>query len=189
MLISLTNNLRGRNSCPLETSTPFALPCAKVINKVSLLVLFFFLFVSGGGGGGGGGGRLDIRATQGTKSSTPAPGALRCSSTRLPFLDAWGAGREPFFIKGKRLRQLPLSMSLDAWGATLEPSLAKEGYLGRSLISNSQPTTSVSEVWAGDKLPSNVMLAHHYFYRKGARNNWNSIGRGIVTQFTKILHG
>ena len=47
MLISLTNNLRGSISCPLETSTPFALLLAKVMNEASHLVLIFFLFAIG----------------------------------------------------------------------------------------------------------------------------------------------
>ena len=93
----------------------------------------WMLEAGGGGGGGGGGGRLDIGATQGTKSSIPIPNALRWSGTRHPFLDARGGGgglTGTLFIKGRGLRRLPLSTSLDARGATSESSLAKEGCLG-----------------------------------------------------------
>ena len=145
VLISLTNHLGGSISRRLEASTSFALPFVEVMNEVNHLVLLFFLFATKGAAGYWGNPRDKIFHL--------APGALCRPGTRLPFLDAWGAGRESFFMKGRRSRRLPLSTFLNAYGAGPESSLAKEGCSGRRLITSSQPTTSVSEVWAGVELP------------------------------------
>ena len=144
VLINLTNHLGGSIRRSLEAGTLFALLCAEVMNEVSYLVLLFFLFASRG--------RLDIGATQGKKSSTLAPGALRCSGTRLPFIDAWGVGRESFFVKGRRSGRLPLLTFLDTQGVGPESSLAKEGCSGRRLTTNSKRTIWISKVWVGDEL-------------------------------------
>ena len=91
--------------------------------------------------------------TQGTKSSTSAPGTFYRPDVPFFLFNTWGAGREPFLAKGGHSKRLPLSPRLNACGVGPESSLAEEGYSGRVWITNSRPASSVSGSLPRDELP------------------------------------
>ena len=188
VLISLTNHLEGSTSRPLEADTSFAFPCAEVMKEIGHLVLLFFLFASKG--------RLDIGETQGTKSSTLALGALSRSSTRLPFLDAWGGRTGTLFLKKKTLETTTPIVLLGYFEdrVGILPSQRRLPGLGtdHQFQTNRLDLKILSwrrAAWGQiQEINNNIMLALHYFCGKMAWNNWKNIGRGTMTQLTKIPH-
>ena len=91
--------------------------------------------------------------TQGTKSSTPAPGTFFHPDVPFFLFKTWGARREPFLAKEGCSKRLPLSPHLDACRAGPESSLAEEGCPGRVWVTNSRLASSISDSLPGDALP------------------------------------
>ena len=160
----------------------------RALNEISHLVLLFFLFTSRGKIRYGGNPRDKIFQPR-SRHSSPfrrPPSLLQCLGGRTGIifckrntletatpvnLTRCLGGRAGILSSQRRL----LGLKTDHQFPTNHLYLGSLGWR-RAARDQSQ------------KVGNNVMLAFYYLCRKRARNNWKNIGRGIVTQFTKILH-